>query len=391
MVIYDGSIETTSGTALDIQDSTVDIGLTSVSSTDAENGIQVIDTNGQVIVFGKTDDASGGTITGAENAIFVSGTEKVGFQHMLLEDNETGIKIEDSGDFYLSESIIRTVDTWGVDAINARLVSIDNSILESNGESEHNRIRFLADKEGSYELGVSNSILAANDGSAIQVESLSGSEGSTLGVVLSSNDLYVSHTATTGLDIDWNGTSSVTLYGNEFVSEYGDKTILDFNGIYTTDLSSITIQQNLFTMTGSNDAAVNIKTAGESDIVASGNYLFLSESDQTGFLFDLAEDADVNLSSNILTSSDASATAVLFDFIGDHSSVVFTGNAFALDTNSSLIDRGLIFDTIDGVIDLTGQNNSITGAGEIFSAPTDHISGRVIINGSVIEGEASDD
>ncbi|WP_197440604.1 inverse autotransporter beta domain-containing protein [Polystyrenella longa] len=388
VTINKGSIETVSGTALDVEGSTVDISLDSVSSSDAQYGIRVVDTDGQVIVFGDEEDSSGGTITGAEAAIYVSGSEKVAFQFMLLDGNQTGLKVVDSNEVYLSHAFIRNVDEWGVDAFNTRLVNIDESLLESNGNADHNRIRFLADEKGAYEFTLSNSILAANDGSAIQIETLAGSAGSTLGVILHSNDVYLANSAVAGLDIDWNGTSSTTLYSNEFVTEDGDKVAFDFDGLSTSKLTSITMQQNLFRLNGVNDTAIDVKTAGESTIATNTNYLFLDESNQTGFLFDLGNESNVAIFSTLLTSSEDSATGALFEHVGEDSNVQFSGNNFALDTSSTLIDRGLIFESIDDILVLTGESNLITGAGEIFSIPTDSFYGAISINNTLVEGDA---
>ncbi|MAT14456.1 MAG: hypothetical protein CMJ46_04215 [Planctomyces sp.] len=387
--IVDGNIETASGSAADIENSTVNIHLTKVSSSDApQYGVRVVDTDGQFIVYGNDALGTGGSITGADAGIFVSGSGKVAFQFMTLDQNNTGVRVVDSDEFYLAGSVVSNVDEWGVDSLNTKFLDVSSSLLESNGESDHNRIRFLAVQQGAYEFSFRQSTIAANAGSAFEISSLAGAEGSTLGVLLSKSDVIVANSADAGLDIDWNGLSSVTVAQNEIVTGGGDKVALRFNGTSTTKTSALNIQQNVFQLNGANDVAIDIKTAGTSDIAVNQNNVYMNAVSQTGFQFDLAKNADFVVHGNKLGATEPSSTAILFSHVGTGGNGVVSNNQIGMNTSSSLIDRGIIFESIDGVLDLNGSGNIIQGASEIFSIPTDHFDGTIIINNTSVVGDA---
>lgn len=392
LVIEDGNLETVSGTALDIEDSETEIELTSVSSSDAEYGLRYVNSTGSLLIYGDKENAgSGGTISGADTGIFVSGSELFAMQYMTLDGNDTGINIVDTDSSYLAYSLIKNSDGFGLDAMNARFVNVTDLFFETNGTSDHNRIRYRADEFGEYELNIKNTTVAANEGSAVLIQSLAGAEGSSFGGTIRYNDIILSSTAENGIYLDWEGPTAAAILNNQFVANDGNKTAIKLNTPDDEAPAALTIQDNLFQMNGSNDTAIDITNAGSSQFFIGQNYIYMNDTYANGMIFNLAENSNVTINQNYMEFAEHSGTAILFDEIEAPSLINMSQNLIYMNQSSLLVDRGIIFEDIEGIVNLYGADNLVSGASESFAIPEDNFYGSININGAQAIGTATDD
>jgi hypothetical protein len=102
----------------------------------------------------------------------------------------------------------------------------------------------------------------------------------------------------------------------------------------------------------------------------------------TGLRFDLAQSANVNLASNVITDNAGGGTGILFTSIASAANVTVNDNVVQLFGNGALIDRGIIFSSVSGPLDLIGTlNNTVTNATTPFFVPFGSAVGQFFING----------
>lgn len=165
----DGVIFTTDETAVDIEESGIDIQLESVSSIDSPDfGIRLVETNsddGRNFNIRPTGNAlispgNGGTISGAKGAaavgdaagIFLSNAGQVEVREMILSDNEVGVRVQnteswldpdgnvievsprDEQYFLMEYSTVFDSDHRGIETIDLMGLQIENSAFDNNGD-----------------------------------------------------------------------------------------------------------------------------------------------------------------------------------------------------------------------------------------------------------------
>ncbi len=92
------------------------------------------------------------------------------------------------------------------------------------------------------------------------------------------------------------------------------------------------------------------------------------------------------MTSNAVKDSTGGVTGFLFDSLTGPGTMTFNNNQMNL-ANSSLVDRGVVFSSINNTLQLFGnQNNVISGAdtGFAFWVPQNATTGRVLVNGQYL-------
>ncbi|MFN9718201.1 MAG: inverse autotransporter beta domain-containing protein, partial [Planctomycetota bacterium] len=160
--INGGAIVSDQAAAVNIENTGIDIKLTSVTSTGSPDyGIRLVETNKDNLKTFKVSPTNqnvvagdGGTIDGAKGdgldnddaaGVFLRNAGQVSLRGMLITDNEFGIRIRNtesiSGladstkqNFILDTSIVQDSDIRGLDSQNLMLLEITDSTFDNNGD-----------------------------------------------------------------------------------------------------------------------------------------------------------------------------------------------------------------------------------------------------------------
>ena len=165
----DGLITTTDETAVDIENSGIDMTLEQVNSSDAPDyGIRLVETNkaeGRSFIIRPTANTTvagnGGTISGAKGdgldnndaaGIYLSNAGQVQIREMILTDNEFGVRIENtesyldaSGNvnvvndrdeqfFLMQFSLVNDSDIRGIHAVDLMGLQVQDTVFDNNGD-----------------------------------------------------------------------------------------------------------------------------------------------------------------------------------------------------------------------------------------------------------------
>ncbi len=383
-----GTIQATNGTAVDIENTAVNVNLTSVSSSGGSVGLQLISTPGTFLVNGASGAAagSGGTIQGASTGVFLQNAGTVELGLMKIDSNGVGVQAQNVAGLGLGGVQITNSTSYGIDALDVQSLTVANSQLYGNGA---NNIRFQVDKIGAYTLTSTSNAFGSSAADNLLVQSLAGSEGSTLTLNASQNGFVNSTSGTAGINVNWNGNLSATIDSNSFSGAGGSNTGVRIDALSPTALANVSVTNNTYSGGATNDTAFQLITAGPSQLTVTGNTVQFGATGGTGFRFSLAPSATLNLASNSVTDTAGGATGVLFDSVSGSSSLTINDNTVTLSHHGdgiifSSVTDPVIFGTTYSVGLIGTQNNVIQGADTPFSVPASTTTGGILVNGTVV-------
>jgi hypothetical protein len=386
-----GSISSANGTAVDIENTNMNVYLASVSSTNAPAGIKLIADPGYFYVTGNASNAigTGGTIQGDTIGVIAQNSGTIGLVGMNLTGNGLGIQAQHVQTFGLANTSISGSTSYGIDALDVGTLSLVSSTLTGNGAAS---IRSQYDQLGVYTVQIASSTLTSSTADNLLISALSGSEGSTLNLTVQGTAFTNGASNTAGINVAWNGNLTATITGNSFAGTGGSNTGVLINNASSVFNSSITLQSNEFAANGGNDVGYHLITAGPASITLSQNSVQFGGADGTGMEFSLGPGAMVELSGNAIYDNTGGATGFLFDSVTGPSAISMDANSFSV-PNGGGPDRGVIFssvtDPVSGgvtyMVSLSSSaNNTITGAATPFSVPASTTTGGFLINGSTM-------
>jgi len=390
-----GAIKATNATAIDIENTNLNVNLSSVYSSGSSIpvGLKLVNDSGSFAVFGAAGGAlgTGGTIQGATTGIFLQNIAAVGLASMNVTGNGVGIVSQNVGSLAISNFQVTNSATFGVDALDTKILTVAGSAFAGNGS---NNIRVQMDEVASYAYTFASNSLNSASADNILVHSLNGSRGSTINLTAEGNAFTNTQTGTAGINANVNGTLTATITGNTFVVSGGSNQGVLINNSATTNVTTVNFANNTFTSEGGSDTGLHVLAAGPSTLnISSNNFLFGATSG-TGMEFSLAGSSTVNISTNSIQDSTDGLTGILFDSITGPGSVALSNNFISLSHNGTLLDRGIIFsnvvDTTAGStilgVSLSGTNaNVIQGlqSGDTaFFVPSGTTSGQITVNGT---------
>lgn len=370
--IINGTIAaTSSGAVADISDSLIDVRLRSIFADGGPFAVNIADTTGTFAALGdgSRTAGSGGLIQNTTTAITTSNAGTVFFQFVDFDQNQHVLSDEGSSSITFAGANISNT-TGGALTPNTIFVTENTRGLEISGSNINtgNTIGLLDasfDTVDSYSYAFANNDLTSNAGDLFVLRSLAGSEGASLAVVGSGNRITLNTAGTDAFDIDWNGTSSVSILSNTLTGVATTTTGLRFNGSSTTALSTVAVQNNDFRFDGAGGTGVNLVAAGPSLLTIASNTLDFNGQNGVGMTLSLLETGQARISSNLFTDDGGGGTAILFPTIADASAVTIENNLLQFNSASMAIDRGIIFQAVEtgGTISLSGNiDNVITGA-----------------------------
>ncbi len=385
-----GAIQATNGTALDIENTAMNINLFSVSSSNAPVGIKLVNASGQIAIFGNSNETAGagGTIQGDTVGILLQNAGTVGLLSMNLNGNGTGIQTTGTTYLALTNVQVTNSSSFGINSLDTKTLVLLSSTFAGNGGPNVNA---QVDTVGSYAYSFLASSFTSTTSDNILLQTLAGGQGSTINLVAQANKFENDSIGTAGINVNWNGTLSATVTQNSFLAAGGTNTGLKINNAATSNLSTVSFTNNLFTSEGGTDTALNVILAGTGQINVATNGVQFAAPTGTAFHFSLAAPSTVNITGNTIVDSTDGATAILFDTIAAPSNVAISGNTIQLSQNGAQLTSGILFSNVTNTtqgsqsffLNLSSSaNNTISGANTLFFSPTGATTGEVLINGS---------
>ena len=136
-----GTITATNGAALDIENTTMNIALFSVSSSNAAFGIKLLNAAGQIAVYGDSKETAGmgGTIVGDTIGVELQNAGTVGLVSMNLTNNGTGIQSQDTTYLALTNTNVVNSSSFGLNALDTKTIVVLSSELLRQRRSERRR------------------------------------------------------------------------------------------------------------------------------------------------------------------------------------------------------------------------------------------------------------
>lgn len=437
--ILDGMIDTTTGTAVDIEDSGIAISLESVSSDTGDHGIRLVNNfapqNGVVAFFevigdpGDPNAGNGGTIESATIAgAFLRNTGIVRLNQMIFDDNEVGVDVQFTGLtdppiglLELDNTNFEENNVRAIDGLNIPELLIADGIYEDNGDDAANgretiRLQYNEtpndpdtedpdDFDFPFVVSILRSDFENDSDDLVEIRRLAGAEDAHLDLLVEDSTFEANDAVDPdALDlnddafiVEWEGPLRAVFTGNAFTlpAANGDPQIgISLFNDTSDDFTELTILGNTVDLEGDDldttparGFGFNIELDGDADVVISNNVITLDGTDLTGMELDFAGETDLFMVSNTIqdqfTLFDSDNEGIDIDRLGEGSFLLFDDNSVFVDG-----DFGLRIDAF-GVVELDGPdrpNNVFAfdfGANDfIFTGPTPI--GQLNINGILV-------
>jgi hypothetical protein len=266
--------------------------------------------------------------------------------------------------------------------VNTEVVEITNSLFDANGSPTDASILLVADDVMGSTFALSHSTVVSDAGDAIRLTTASGGEGSTLQAAFANNIIGTPGTGSSGIRLDWNGSLALAVARNSFATTGASSRGVLIDLPSATKASTIAIADNSFSFSGNDSTGIDITGVAPVGVSAARNAFGFSGTSGTGLAFTLKDGSAVNLQSNQIGDTGGGATGILFRSLTGNTNVVINDTLVNLVSSGVLVDRGIVFTSISGVVNLSGtQNNRVNFATQAFSAPASGIVGEILVNG----------
>ncbi|MFK7817600.1 MAG: hypothetical protein AB8G99_02690, partial [Planctomycetaceae bacterium] len=373
--ILDGNVAVEDGSAFDIEDAETTVSLTSLSSTNAAFGIRLKDHSGDFVVNGIADVTdSGGFINGATTGVILENAGTFGMRDVVFNENATAISATDADQITIWNGSINDSLIAAANLNNVRIVDF----IGTNFSDNVSGVSLQAAEDDTYNWLLRSVTM---DGTDIPLIARgTGDSEVTLGI-----DTSIFNTGASNASVfDISSTNRMVLQfaGNEITSTGDDVTLLDFRTTSTTELAQATVFNNIFETSGTSVNAINVATGGPSELLFSQNTITFDGDRGLGMGFNIAGSATLGLYNNVIIDAFDGATAVLFESIAGPTRVEINGNELEFANLGGLSDRGFIFETITGDVNLIGTvNNLVSGASTPVFVPSGRTTGFFLVNG----------
>ncbi|WP_198000073.1 beta strand repeat-containing protein [Gimesia alba] len=427
-----GIITSTNAAAIDIQDTNLSMVLTSVTAGPTNGpdlnitngfflnsaGIRLTRTPGLFTINGDgTTIDSGGTITQATHGVYLEDIDRVNIDGLeILQPTVSGIEWHETtvtNDTEVNLARVRVEDSAGDGIIveNGRTFQMTDSELLNNGtDTTEHSLEYTANIEldntddDSFSVTLQDNIITDDSADAIRLQSGGLLDDSLLTVLLEGNSITNSVSNTAGLDVIWEGPLDITVANaNNFIGTGATNNQginIDATSSDLADLMTLrVINNNNFTIAGTNSEGVQISTEGPANILINNNAdqgIIMAGEDSIGLRFlDLAANNSVQIDTNIISMSGIGGDAIFFDLIdATNSSVIIDNNLIGLfdggfDDNETAVgfnamtNGPLILGTgVDNIVNVTtvGNNNSFI----LFNPGGGTFDGQISLNGFLL-------
>ena len=373
-----GVLDASGAAAIDLENADMNLTFNEVNSDGAATGIRLVDATGVFV-------AESGLISDADTGFLLQNVETVGLVDIDFTDNDVGVDAENVDHLAFTNIEVAGSTAHGVKLLNVRQFLAFNSEISGGGAPGDPALLFEVDELGDYVFSLAQSTIESDVGDGLRFDLLAGAEDSSINLSLEGNFFNSTADNANPVSIDWDGAILASLFTNGFNIEGDHSTAFQAVNASTTELTQVSMGQNVFLFTGDHGTGGNFTTAGRSALVVGVNQTVFEGTVGAAFEFDLAESAEVALFSNQITDEGGAGTGFQFSSIDGPSTVLIEDNLMEFLGSGAVIDEGIIFQSITDVITLQGtQNNVITGATTPFFAPTGSTDGRFRLNGSFV-------
>jgi hypothetical protein len=421
--INGGTITATGLPAVDIENSVMNIRLTSVTSTGStREGIRLVDNVGtggqfdfQVTGLGN-GQGTGGTISGAtlagvrvDNSTLTTlpGTNtpltyqgRVSLANMIITGSGLyGVHTIQTDAIQLLGDQIVSNTREGLLAVDTSVVDVENSQFSGNGGSnafsEIHVVVSIPDNPTAalngltsdnpntddYQFLFRNNIITEQGADAITVETTNSGAGAHAFLTAESNEITLSASSLAAATVNWTGTIDAQFDLNTFNLISGANTGINFvaPSPLATDVATLRVLTNDFEGSVGGNTAVSVNTAGPSTITIGtlagrnvGNTINFNGGpvqDQNGTIFldtgyrfvNVGQNSSVVIQDTVGTITGDGATAILFTSIRAPGSVDISNNRFDITgLNGFFTERGVIFSSVvGGQLNVNSRQNNI--------------------------------
>jgi len=413
--------------AVDVQNSVIQLGFQSVSSTNSvSQGIILANNvgagNGTLFNISGLNGVplSGGTITTAiADGAFFQNTGGVSLTNMNILANggsgvfaQTGVFAQATG-LTLIGSQIQQNGQFGVDVLNTPAVTLLGNVINGNALNE---VRFTAAAAApignTYSFTLGGGFLAdgniINDATrdAVLIQTQGAGIGSPLSLLALNNTLTTTAATFDAFHLDWNGAVQGSVNLNTFNFGGNFRTGLFMNLGSATAASTVEILSNTFNApAGVGTIGIDLTTNGGPANInigrlfgqANGNVMNFATpvaffSSDAGMQFNLAANTNINVSDNRITMVANGATGIEFTQVQGTSTITMNNNVISVDDGAdNVVDEfGISILSATGSVTLFGtQNNDVqlyflrNSVSPWFSAPGG-VTGNIIVNGALV-------
>jgi len=376
-----GTLTSVNGAAVDIENTALELNLQGVNSSGSAQGVRLVNNTGSFVVWGNGQQNSGGVITNSGTGIFIDGMETVSLNSLRFDGNTMAIDAEDVTMLVLHDVQVQNSTSTAAELTNVQGLVVVNSLFQDNA-GQNIRAEFGALQSYTYTL--QNSFFLSKTTDSVTLTSTAGGAGSSLSLTSRNNEFNTTQAGTTGLRVAWNGSLSGTLDSNYIQGSGGGNTGFSYMNTGTAP-SNLALTNNEFVLLGGNGTGAYLNTAASTQASAIGNTFVLTGSGGAGLRATAVAPA-FTLTSNVVKDNTGGVTGFLFDSLTGPGTMTFNNNQVVL-ANSALVERGVVFSSINNTLQLFGnQNNVISGAdsGMFFSVPQNSTTGRVLVNGQYL-------
>ena len=423
-----GTLNTLGRPAIDVQNSVIQLGFQSVSSSNSTSqGINLVNNVGTSggNLFSISGLAgvplSGGTITGAiGDGAFFQNTGGVALANLNILANggsgvfaQTGRFIDATG-LTLVSSQIQQNGQFGVDTRDTPVVTLLGNAINGNGLNE---VRFTAatappllGQTYTFTLGdgslANGNIISDATNDAVLVQTQGAGIGSALSLAVLNNNLSITAAALDAFHLNWNGAVLGSVNLNTFNFGTTTATGLFMNLGSASAPSTVEILSNTFRApAGVGTIGIDLTTNGGPANITVGRLLgqalgnvmaFASPGINTfdrGMRFFLGSNTNINVSDNVITMVADAATAVEYTQVQGTSTITMNSNIISVDDGADQVvdEFGIRILSVTGSVTLFGTLNNdvvlyLNTRGSVppwFSAPGG-VNGTIIVNGVAV-------
>jgi hypothetical protein len=379
----DGSVESHGAPLADIEDSSIDLLLTSASAQGGTYGVRILRTDGRFLVFGNDDGNGGGTIENTDVAIYLDQVEKTGFHGVEFKSNKRIAQVENSEALNIASSQITGTSETFIDAVNLELLEVTGSVFEENPLTSETGIRFTATTPGSYVAIFSNNDVTAAPKTLFEALSPGDATSRTLTYSFQGNQIEMSVAQARAAVLDWTGAINAFVTNNIVTGSMPGQTAFDLTTGLSTELAELTVNQNVLALGGTGSTGVNVLTRSPARLQVLENSILFNGRDGVGLRITGERPADMDISANDIIDGAGGATGILFPSVATGSTIFMDANLIDMSQHSAFVDRGIILSTVTGdgpdVQFLSDMHNVIRGASTPHFIPTTGVTGNLMI------------
>jgi len=383
--INNGAITTVNAPAIDLQGSTINAALTSVSTNGGPFGISLVQSQGNLTIKGNGALGSGGVIQNTGKGLITNSFGIAKLTSVDFTNNAVGIQSEKTSQLVLSGSRITGSTGFAIDSMDDAELFVQNSQITGNGTIAGGSIRVQADTIGTFNSNISGSTIADANGTAIQYLTLPTGAGASLASTIQSNTITGYRGSSPIIHFNWNGPQSLLVSNNRIYAQAAGMTGVFIQEPSATASVNAQVSGNTMNFASSQGTGLSVIAAGTSSLTVATNTINFQGVSGIGTRFSLAGTSTDYIASNIITDQAGGATGMLFDNVAANSRLQIDGNTINLLSTDLTTHQGIIFSNVAPTIQFTGTVNNLiynaTTSQSLFSAPVNSWTGGFYING----------